>query len=43
MSIHFKGKYSNYFINFKWSIIYKNIESLCHSPETSTVNQLYFK
>ena len=28
--------------NFKWSIIYKNIESLCHTPETNTVNQLYF-
>ena len=22
--------------NFKWSIIYKNIESLCCTPETNT-------
>ena len=28
--------------NFKWSIIYKNIKSLCGSPETNIVNQLYF-
>ena len=28
--------------NFKWNIIYKNIESLCYTPETNIVNQLYF-
>ena len=28
-------------INFKWSIVYKNIESLCSIPETNNVNQIY--
>ena len=29
--------------NFKWSIIYKNIKSLCYTPQTNnTVNELYF-
>ena len=29
---------------FKWSIIYKNITSLCCTPEThNTINQLYFR
>ena len=26
--------------NFKWSIIYKDIESLCCIPETNIVNEL---
>ena len=25
--------------NFKWSIIYKNVESLSDTPKTNTVNQ----
>ena len=28
--------------NFNWHIIYKNIESLCCTPATNIVNQLYF-
>ena len=28
--------------NFKWSITYKNTDSLCYTPETNIVNQLYF-
>ena len=28
--------------NFKWSITYKNTESLCCISETNIVNQLYF-
>ena len=28
--------------NFKWSIIYKNTESLYCTAETNIVNQLYF-
>ena len=31
-----------FYNNFKWNIIYKNIESLCCIPETNIVNQLYF-
>ena len=29
--------------NFKWSIIYKTIESLCYTSDTNIVNQLYLK
>ena len=28
--------------NFKWYIIYKNIESLSNKTETNIINQLYF-
>ena len=28
--------------NFKWSVIYKNIELLCCTSETNIVNQLNF-
>ena len=31
-----------FYNNFKWSIFYKNIDSLCCTPETNNVNQLYF-
>ena len=27
--------------NLKWNIIYKNVDSLCCTPETNFVNQLY--
>ena len=30
----------NFYNNFKWSIIYKNIESVYDMPETNTVNRL---
>ena len=33
---------ANIFNNFKWSIIYKNIESLSCTLETNIVNQLHF-
>ena len=28
--------------NFMWNIIYKNIKSVCCTPETNIVSQLYF-
>ena len=31
-----------FYNNFKWSIIYKNTESLCCTLETNIVNQPYF-
>ena len=32
-----------YFIMTKWTTACKNIESLCYTPETYNVNQLYLK
>lgn len=35
-------EYSTIFYNdFKWTTACKNIESLCYTPETYNVNQLY--
>ena len=36
------------FYNFKWNIIYKNIESLCYTPKTETniilqINYIWIK
>ena len=31
-----------FYNNFKWSTIYKKIESLCCKPKTNIINQLYF-
>lgn len=34
------GKYNLFCNNFKWSTIYKSIESLCCTPKTHIVSQL---
>ena len=31
-----------FYNNFKWSIIYKNIESLCCTPETNKILQINY-
>ena len=40
--MNYKNIQPIFYNNFKWSIIYKNTESLCCTPETNIVNQLYF-
>ena len=35
--IVYHREYSQYFYNFKWSVIYKNIESPCYPPETNII------
>ena len=38
------GEYSHYFIilYFKWIIIYKNIESICCTPENNIIVQINY-
>ena len=38
------GEYSRYFIilYFKWIIIYKNIESICCTPENNIIVQINY-
>ena len=39
--IQHRETHSFFYYNFKQSIIYKNIKSLCCTPETNIINQLY--